>query len=509
MYRVLIALLILSTQTYAQATINLLGNLDLAGSLRSSGLWHYVHASGNEYALLGYEDGIKIIDVTDGTNPIQVAALPGVLSLWHEVKVFGDYAYAVSEGLDPNNLLNGVQILDLRYLPDSVPFKFYTGDGAILNQLSRAHTITAADSFLYINGHNITALNRGVIIASIADPWNPVYIGADTLDYCHDSYVRGNFLYTSDIYIGNFKVFDIADKSNPILLASQETPNLFNHNTWLNDSANVLFTTDERPGAPLAAYDISDLNSIKLLDTYITNNTPNGEVHNVRVLNDYLVCPSYGSKVTIVEVASFNTGTWICWDADPFLPNGKMIASDGNNDLFVFSVNYQRACYLEGLITDSATHLPINGASISITATTASTAANIFGNYATGWPIAGLYDVTVSAVGYFSKTITNVSLNSGLLTTLNVELVNSNIGVDDFSRAGLGIYPNPVRKYLQVKSQGGQPAKLSVYDDKGILLLTKLQTSTLNLEFLAPGIYYLVVELNNQQYSTKVVKLSN
>ena len=96
-----------------------------------------------------------------------------------------DSAYAVSEGFDTNNVLNGMEIIDLRYLPDSAPNKFYTGDGLIANQLSTAHTVTVAGSSVFVNGHNINSLGRGVLILDVTDPWNPVYVGSENNNYCH------------------------------------------------------------------------------------------------------------------------------------------------------------------------------------------------------------------------------------------------------------------------------------------------------------------------------------
>ena len=72
-----------------------------------AGVWHYRHASGSEYAIVGAERGICIIDITNPTAANLLMQFPGVTSIWHEVKVLGDYAYAVSEGFDSNNILNG------------------------------------------------------------------------------------------------------------------------------------------------------------------------------------------------------------------------------------------------------------------------------------------------------------------------------------------------------------------------------------------------------------------
>ncbi|MBP6532856.1 MAG: hypothetical protein KA285_06200, partial [Bacteroidia bacterium] len=109
--------------------LTILDTLNIGQSL--AGVWHYRHASGSEYAIVGASEGICIVDITTPTAVSLVMQLPGVSSIWHEVKVLGDFAYAVSEGFDTNNVLNGMEIIDLRYLPDSAPNKFYTGDGLI------------------------------------------------------------------------------------------------------------------------------------------------------------------------------------------------------------------------------------------------------------------------------------------------------------------------------------------------------------------------------------------
>jgi hypothetical protein len=64
----------------------------------------------------------------------------------------------------------------------------------------------------------------------------------------------------------------------------------------------------------------------------------------------------------LVEVGNFDSflgqdgGFPGVWGTYPFLPSGKILASDRNNGLFVFIPNYVRACYLEGSVVDSVTH---------------------------------------------------------------------------------------------------------------------------------------------------------
>src|SRR6188768_3038685 len=86
-----------------------------------AGCWHYVDSAGNEYALVGASEGIMILDISNPAVPVFLFQLPGLPSLWHEVKVSGNYAYAVSEAQDPDTLEDGMQIINLSYLPDSAP----------------------------------------------------------------------------------------------------------------------------------------------------------------------------------------------------------------------------------------------------------------------------------------------------------------------------------------------------------------------------------------------------
>ncbi len=502
--------------------LSLLSTLSFPGTL--AGCWHYEDGQGHAYALIGTDAGVAIVDVTDPVNPSILFQPPGVQSLWHEVKVEGDYAYAVSEGVDPNNTNNGLQIIDLRYLPDSIHYKFYTGDGAIQNMLTKAHTVTTAGHYVYINGHNISSLGNGVLICDISDPWNPQYVGAVTLNYCHDSYVRGDTIWTSDIQAGQFSVYNISNRANPVLLATQQTPGQFNHNTWLSDDGNTIFTTDERSGEPLASYDVSDLSNISFLDDYFTTNMPANEVHNVRVFNDFLLCPSYGSELTIVdalrpsnliEVGNFTTGSSLCWDADPYFSSGIVVATDMSSGTFyVFEPTYKRACYLEGNVKDSITGLIINGAEVSIVGTTVIQNSNSSGEYKTGYPDSGTYTVTCTKTGYNTKTITGVNLANGILTTLNFEMVPVGAGVGaEKPKELLKLSPNPCTDKLNIHFEAESISMIRLLNSSGQIIreVSKSGQQSGNLELmvdqLPAGLYFIEAITTSGTYKQKFQKL--
>lgn len=425
LYLTLMLVLGISVSATSQVNLNLLGTLQYPG-MSTAGVWHYVDTLGNEYALVGAADRVSIVDVTNPASPTEVfsvPALPNQSSLWREIKTFGKYAYAVSEGG------GGVICIDLSNLPASISSNHWYGNNAIAGQLGKAHTVAATDGYLYVFGASI--LGSGCLIADLNDPMNPNYVGNYGLNYIHDGYIRNDTLWAGEIYAGQFSVIDVSDKTNPTLITTVQTPGQFCHNTWLSDDGTFLFTTDEKPNVPLGSFNVHDINNIELVDTYFTELMPTEEVHNVRVINDYLINPSYGSQLTIcdaarphniIEVASFPTGAYLCWDASPYLPSGKIIATDTYGGFYVFDPNYVRGCYLEGLITDSITGNVLPQAKIEILTTSKKVQSELDGTYATGLVTAGQYDIKVSRMGYLTEIFTNINLSNGILTTINAAL---------------------------------------------------------------------------------------
>lgn len=432
MKKLLLVLMCLSVGLggFAQTNVTFKSNLPYPNDALSN-IGGFVDSLGNEYALVGYESGLSIVDVTNPTTPVQLFSIPGTSSIWREVKTQGNYAYVTTEGC-----CNGLQILNLSYLPDSVPYKYWTGDGAIAGQLETIHALHADAGFVYLFGTNL--FNGTGLIVDLADPWNPTYKSHTPGTYIHDGYVRNDTLYSAHIYDGYFSVFDVTNKTNAVLLATQITPTQFTHNLWLNDAGTVIFSTDENTNSYLGSFDITDLNNIKELDRVQLTPGSGSIIHNTHTLNDYEVISWYKDGIAIVDVSrpdnmiitgSYDTypqgtgnGFNGAWGVYPFLPSGNILVSDIDNGLFVLSPNYVRGCYLEGLVTDSVTGSPLNNVSVKILGPGLTKNTKITGLYKTGLATAGTYDVEFSKAGYLTKTITGVSLQNGILTTLNVQL---------------------------------------------------------------------------------------
>ncbi|TND08497.1 MAG: hypothetical protein FD123_2293 [Bacteroidetes bacterium] len=427
-----------SLDAQSSMNITLADQLSTPGNQTLANICGYVDGA-NEYALLGADAGMIIVDVTVPTNVQQIVQIPMVSSLWKEIKVYGNYAYITTEG-------NGgaLQIVDLSALPatsaSSYNYYTYTGDGAIAGQLSTVHAlhIDTTQGYLYLFGSNIGA--QGALILDLnTDPYNPTYVGQYSANgYVHDGYVDNDTLYAGHIYTGNFCIVDCTNKTAPVVLATQGTPTAFTHNTWLSDDRKYIFTTDENTNSYLTSYDVSNPGNVTELDRIQSFNPGSGSiVHNTHILNNWAVTSWYRDGVTIVDVTrphnlvtvgyydTYNgTGNGFdgAWGVYPFLPSGTMVVSNINEGLFVLSPTYVRACYVEGNITDSLCGTALSGVTVTIGTVNVTDLSDIAGDYATGTATPGTYTVTFSKPGYITKVYNNVSFTAGVVNFINVQL---------------------------------------------------------------------------------------
>lgn len=418
--------------TFGQLNMTQLGYLDLPGTyeLQLNDIWGYVDEEGNEYALVGAQNGVSIVDVTDPTNPTEVEWLFGPESVWRDLKTYGDYAYITTEA-DA-----GLWILDLSPLPSSTVIPVYTYNGPAGSEWFSAHNCYMADGYLYIFGAGRG--NGGVIILDVAtDPLNPIEVGVFDNWYCHDGVVQNDTGYFAHIYEGYFSVVDLSDKSSPVLLATAITPTAFSHNIWPSENGQHVFTTDEVSDGYIGSFDISDLGSIKQVDKIQSNPGNNVIPHNTHVKGNYIYTSYYNDGVTVhdithphnmVEVANFDTSPLYststfngCWGVYPFLPSGNILAADREEGLYVLGLDLHQGSYLEGNITELGTGSAINNVQITIDGTSVEDFSNIFGDYAIGTEGEGTVDVTYFKVLYFPQTIP-VSFSNGSITTQDVVL---------------------------------------------------------------------------------------
>jgi choice-of-anchor B domain-containing protein len=411
----------------------------------SSDIWGFADSTGTEYALVSYRTSFRIFNLEDPTTPKEIYKVDGVLSEWRDIKTYQNYAYVIADrGQD------GVLIVDMNDIPNSFNHKFFRPEISVnisgetnTGFVDKCHNIFIDDGILYFV--ECKPLYRGVLMFDLKDdPMNPKYLGNAVSDESHDIFVRDNIIYSADVWTGNLSITDVSNKTNPVLLALEPTPNIVLHATWLSDDSKTVFVVHERPNEYVSSYDISDLDNITLLDRYRPFPLINRDVypHNIFYRDGYLYISHYTDGIIIldvhrpenmVEVANYDTypgadgGFHGCWGVYPFLPSGNILASDIEYNLFVIKADLVRASYLEGNVYNSVTDDLLSGVSVKILIDQENEVrSDDFGNFKTGIAEAGTQLVEISHRGFLTDTI-EVEMKSGEVTIINHPLVAANM----------------------------------------------------------------------------------
>jgi len=210
-----------------------------------SDCWGYVSPSGREYALMTVETGLGVIEVTDPTNPVVVGFIGSANSIWHDVKVLGEYAYKVNESG------NGIQVIDLRDVDNG-------NVSLIANVRQGGHTTThniianPDTGYLYLAGANVA--NGGLIAVSTANPQSPSFAGSWNNRYVHDAQVVtmqvGAYAGREIAFCFNggagVEIIDVTDKSNMVKIGGSSYPQIqYCHQGWLSEDQQYLYVNDE------------------------------------------------------------------------------------------------------------------------------------------------------------------------------------------------------------------------------------------------------------------------
>jgi len=447
-----VILCLMAINGYGQENFNLELVANVSIGEPGNDVWGYVDSTGIEYAIMGTRSRTKIWSLEDPANPIERASISGPQGVWRDIKSFEDHIYVTSDQGS-----NGLLIIDMSEAPEIITSSYWAPNDLEVNgstyALTKCHNlyIDTEQGYCYLAGCGDVGESGVLILDLNQDKKEPVLVGAMDNNYTHDVYVKNDKMYTSDILLGLFNVYDVSDKTNPVLLNGAETSRRFTHNAWVSDDEKYLFATDERANAWVDAFDISDLNDIQFLDRYQPVETQgNGVIpHNTHYLDGYLITSWYTDGIVIldahepdnlIKVGSYDTelnfteGFEGSWGAYPFLPSGLILAGDINHGLFILQPTrqddvdgLQRACYLEGLVTDMNTGAAIPNTTVRIISDNPNEAnSQLTGKYKTGQVTPGEFSVEFSHPNYDPKTVTAI-LESGVITTLDVQLGNAEI----------------------------------------------------------------------------------
>lgn len=470
-------------------------------------VWGYVDTSGLEYAVLGVQTGVAIYSLENPAAPIHRVFIPGVRSIWRDMKSFGGYLYAIAD-----QGREGLLVVDMRAGPERITWQYQQ---PVIQgiPLLKAHNLHIDEKGrLCLSGSNLN--NGGVVLFDVATaPGLARFLGFGPNRYSHDCVARGDTLWSADVYMGEFSVVDIRDPASPQLLATFPTGRRFTHNCWLSADGKTLFTTDEVAQGQVESYDVSNLDDIRKLDGFLppTAREARAIPHNVHVHEGFLVTSWYTEGLVIldahnpeilVETERYRTytggasGFAGCWGAFPFLPSGVVLASDIETGLYVLAPTYSRAAYIKGQVADAESGVPIAGARVSSRAGLEEN-SDLDGLFK-GGVATDLKDVLwVQAVGYLADSVV-VRWQPGVVQEVTVKLkketVTGLISSESLSKSGLKAYPNPSSGPVRLTVSAGEVAvagRLVIRDTTGrqwhAIRLEKGR-SYLDLE-LASGVY--------------------
>ena len=98
--RIIILLLtLLPLLTFSQNSYNLglVGEYEW-NTTEGNDIWGWVNpTNGNEYALVGLNNGFSCVNVSSPANPVEEFFISDLNSTWRDVKTWGDYAFVTTE----------------------------------------------------------------------------------------------------------------------------------------------------------------------------------------------------------------------------------------------------------------------------------------------------------------------------------------------------------------------------------------------------------------------------
>lgn len=371
------------TATFARNKVRLLKQVTLdtmpTTPQSGAGCVGYVSPSGKEYAIMGVRTGNVIYNITNPESPVLVGHINGPSSLWHEVCVLGEYAYATTEAG------GGIQIIDLRQVDSGIVTLAATYTGTATNQISSGHTIQAIPNskLIVINGGNGIS---GLRALDCQNPTAPVQVGTWNGKYVHDAiykqYTSGPYagkticfafcanganggMYIIDVTATNVNGLNVPAMTQMAFIRYfPNATNFYSHSGVISPDGKYVFANDE----------FDEMNSLVAdSSTHIINienlsapayagkftNDINAIDHNSMVQDGFMFLAAYRSGLRIydarnalamTETGFFDTypypvgtptgptdgfsfdGAWGSWAG---FPSGNAIISDMNRGLFV------------------------------------------------------------------------------------------------------------------------------------------------------------------------------
>ena len=353
-------------------------------STKANDIWGFTDLNtGREYAFIGVENGVAIIDITDPTAPEQVGAPTGTSTTWRDIEIYQvfdasaqrwrAYAYVTADAVQ-----DVLMLLDLSDLPNGIERVNFQSDHRsahtdyMLNSdFTYGISQTGETPVLAIAGSNLVVGNHRLY--SLADPRAPALLSVSSSGYAHDlasfpikdarkdsqcvnAQSRPVCQVLTDFNENTVDVWDVTNPTSRQLLASQPYPNArFVHTGWWTDDGRYLYVNDELDerdlglNTTLRIFDMADLRTPALVGSWVG---PTRAIdHNTYVKGNRLYFANYSEGLTILDisnpVAPARIGFFDTWPANsetafvgawgvyPFFASGTIAVSDINSGLYL------------------------------------------------------------------------------------------------------------------------------------------------------------------------------
>ena len=347
---------------------DLMSRIDLSTMNASvaNDIWGWTAPQDNkEYALIGLDNGTAFINITDPVNVEYLGKLPTHTSssTWRDIKVYGNYAFIVSEAQG-----HGMQVFDLTRLRNvpNAPITFT--EDAHYNQFGNAHNIVINEDTPVAYAVGTSTFNGGLHMIDISNPLTPAFAGGySASNYTHDSqvvtYTGPDSDYTDkQIFIGSNEdevvILDVTNPSNVIPISTISYVNTgYTHQGWFTEDERYFILGDEYDelqygfNSRAVVFDFLDLDNPSFFFEFFG---PTAAIdHNYYVKGDLAYISNYNAGVRIADISGiqnqvvneigfFDTypandvadfdGVWSVY---PYFDSENIILSDINRGLFI------------------------------------------------------------------------------------------------------------------------------------------------------------------------------
>ncbi len=274
---------------------------------RDVGITVNVRVADDVAYLARYQDGLRIVDVADPANPVEIGHLeveyPDDGEIYNDVKLIdaggARYALMASD-------LVGTVVVDVT-TPSAPAIVRHFGTAPSIGEPTDVHSIFLDGTRAYLAN-----TSRGSVeIYDVADPLLPVRLGefrhpdGDGDGFCHDLYVAGDRMYGNWWQLG-MAIVDVSNPATPTLIGNfEDYGETTSHSSWVTQVGprQVAVHGDEQWGAHVHIVDVTEGsvdfgNSIGEWET-----RPEVSIHNVMAMGDRAILSHYQDGVRVLDLS--------------------------------------------------------------------------------------------------------------------------------------------------------------------------------------------------------------